>query len=623
MGWWVRSCLQSVLKMVNSMIGLTGMGMILYALWMLRSWYKHLDGTSFGVSGSTPPWFIYTFLGLGISLCLITCVGHIAAETANSYCLSCYMVFVFLFITLEAAITAFIFLNRDWEEDFPEDPTGEFNELKNFVKSNFEMCEWIGLLVVATQALSIFAAMVLRALGPDSGTDCDSDDDAIPARLPLLRNQIHLSRLREGLGRVQLIHPSRSLRHRRHCSALATMSGGAAAACLPTLFRRCKTTSAQYVASRSMDPTFEKLMEGYKHFLKVLAVQDLILASPSASLPLPVLSAAAPRLRLSRGATHFVRTFPRIFSLLYDPSAAQPLVRLTPTAARIASDESDAASASAPDAVDRLRRLLCMSSSRSLPLRAVFRVWRELGLPDDFEDSIIARNSTIFVLRTNPRETNTHLLEFVDQSQTPKFTPVVDAWRCQERNQADEAELKFAFKQGFPPGMRLTKNYRARLKEWQRLPCAGPYDVGGGGNARSKAGMRALEKRAVGIAHEFVSLTVEKMVEVEKISHFRKWFGVDLNIRDLFLDHPGMFYLSTKGKRHTVFLREAYDKGRLIDPNPIYEARRRLLELVLMRRRGMGADSAGRRASRSEEDVEVDMEEGCSSDSDTRYDFGE
>lgn len=33
--------------------------------------------------------FIYTFLGLGISLCLITCSGHIAAETANGHCLSC------------------------------------------------------------------------------------------------------------------------------------------------------------------------------------------------------------------------------------------------------------------------------------------------------------------------------------------------------------------------------------------------------------------------------------------------------------------------------------------------------------------------------------------------------
>ena len=78
-------------------------------------------------------------------------------------------------------------------------------------------------------------------------------------------------------------------------------------------------------------------------------------------------------------------------------------------------------------------------------------------------------------------------------------------------------------------------------------------------------------------------------MEVEKISQHRKWFGIDLNIRDLFLDHPGIFYLSTKGKRHTVFLREAYERGCLIEPNPIYDARRRLLDLVVLGRRGLPA----------------------------------
>ncbi|XP_073106060.1 tetraspanin-19-like [Elaeis guineensis] len=186
MGRMLRSCLQSVLKLVNSVIGMAGMGMILYSLWMMRVWYKQSGGLVF-----SPPWFVYTFLGLGIFLCLITCSGHIAAETANGHCLSCYMVFVFLLVMLEAAVTADIFLNRNWEEDFPEDPTGKFDELKNFVRSNFEMCKWIGLLVVAAQALSIFLAMVLRALGPDSGSYYDSDDDIVPARLPLLRNQVH------------------------------------------------------------------------------------------------------------------------------------------------------------------------------------------------------------------------------------------------------------------------------------------------------------------------------------------------------------------------------------------------------------------------------------------------
>ncbi|KAJ0963973.1 hypothetical protein J5N97_029095 [Dioscorea zingiberensis] len=193
MGSFVRSCLQSTLKLVNSVIGMAGMAMILYSLWMIRVWYKQMNG-HWGVSlDSTPPWFIYTFLGIGVSLCVITCSGHIAAETANGHCLSCYMVVVFFLIILEGAITADIFLNRNWEEDFPEDHTGRFNEFTNFVRSNSEICKWVGLVVVAAQAISIFLAMILRALGPDRGSFYDSDDDYTPARLPLLRNQVQHS----------------------------------------------------------------------------------------------------------------------------------------------------------------------------------------------------------------------------------------------------------------------------------------------------------------------------------------------------------------------------------------------------------------------------------------------
>ncbi|WOL05390.1 tetraspanin-19-like [Canna indica] len=190
MGWWLRSCVQSLLKVVNAAIGLAGMGMILYSLWMIRSWSTNIDGSSSGANDTAPPWFIYTFLGIGIFFCLITCSGHIAAETTNGHCLCCYIVFVFLLIALEVAITADIFLNRNWEEDFPKDPTGKFDELKGFVRLNFEMCKWIGLLVVAAQAFSIVVAMVLRTLGPDNETDYDSDDDSIPARLPLLRSHV-------------------------------------------------------------------------------------------------------------------------------------------------------------------------------------------------------------------------------------------------------------------------------------------------------------------------------------------------------------------------------------------------------------------------------------------------
>ncbi|OEL26494.1 hypothetical protein BAE44_0012487, partial [Dichanthelium oligosanthes] len=139
-GRMVRSCVQTALKAVNSVVGLAGMAVILYAL----------------------------------------CV----------YAPRVYTIIVFVLIILQGAITVDVFLNSNWEEDFPPDPSGKFDEFKDLVRSNFEICESVGLSVVAAQVLSIILGMVLRTLEPDRETDYDSDDDAtVPARLPLLRNQ--------------------------------------------------------------------------------------------------------------------------------------------------------------------------------------------------------------------------------------------------------------------------------------------------------------------------------------------------------------------------------------------------------------------------------------------------
>ncbi|KAF5731971.1 hypothetical protein HS088_TW18G00658 [Tripterygium wilfordii] len=352
---------------------------------------------------------------------------------------------------------------------------------------------------------------------------------------------------------------------------------------------RCQSTSAQYVASRARDPTFEKLMHKFKNFLKVIAVQDLILANPNKNPPsvsLDFLNRLSQKLHLNRGATSFLRKYPHIFQICYNPTKAQPFCKLTDMAIQISRQEAEAINASLPVVIDRLVRLLSMSASRSLPLRAIFKIWRELGLPDDFEDSVISSHSDLFRLSPG-NEPNTHVLELVKEFSSNHFTAAVENWRvlecCREDCSVERTEIQFSFKHLYPPGMRLSQNFKAKVKEWQRIPYVGPYeDVGKTKN--TKAGKVGLEKRAVATVHEFLSLTVEKMVEVEKISHFRKCFGIDLNIRDLFLDHPGIFYLSTKGKRHTVFLREAYERGCLIDPNPVYDTRRKLLDLVILGR---------------------------------------
>ncbi|KNA17184.1 hypothetical protein SOVF_082450 [Spinacia oleracea] len=351
-------------------------------------------------------------------------------------------------------------------------------------------------------------------------------------------------------------------------------------------------SSAQFVASRARDPTFEKYMDNYKKLVKVVAIQDLILANPHKNPPsvsVDFLSRLSQRLHLNRGAPSFLRRHPHVFEVFYDPQKSMPYCKLTDKVIEISQLEAAAINESLPLVVERLVRILSMSLSRSLPLRAVFKVWRELGLPDDFEESVIARNPQLFLL-CDGNEPNTHVLKLVPTYPTGHFTAAVEDWRvlecCQEDSKVDRTEMRYSFKQGFPPGMKLKKTFRTKVKEWQKMPYTGPYELAGE-KKRAKSGIKGSEKRAVAIVHEFINLTVEKMVEVEKISHFRKWFGIDLNIRDLFLDHPGIFYLSNKGKMHTVFLREAFERGRLINPNPVYEARMKLLYLITLERRGM------------------------------------
>ncbi|KAL0396217.1 UNVERIFIED_CONTAM: protein WHAT'S THIS FACTOR 1, chloroplastic [Sesamum calycinum] len=168
---------------------------------------------------------------------------------------------------------------------------------------------------------------------------------------------------------------------------------------------------------------------------------------------------------------------------------------------------------SLPLAVTRLVKLLSMSLSKKLPLRAIFK------------DCLI---------------------------------PAVENWRvvecCKEDCSVDRTDLKYSFKQGFPPGMRLKKNFKVKVKEWQRLPYIGPYEeLGLEEISRAKSRMMRMEKRAVGIVHEFLSLTVEKMVEVEKISHFRKWFGIDLNVRICSWTIQGCFICQPKERGTQCF----------------------------------------------------------------------
>ncbi|KAM1008594.1 hypothetical protein ACFX1X_005103 [Malus domestica] len=187
----VRICLQSVLKAVNSLLGMVGIAMILYGLWMVRVWLRDIDGSPFDHHNVVLPWFTCTSLGAGFTLCIVTCIGHVAAKYAHGCCLSFYMLIIFLVILLELAVAADILLNSEWEKDLPYDPTGKFNDFKDFVESNLDIFQWIGLFIVLAQGLSIVLATALRSAGPNRRSSYDGDEECPPERLPLINPNSH------------------------------------------------------------------------------------------------------------------------------------------------------------------------------------------------------------------------------------------------------------------------------------------------------------------------------------------------------------------------------------------------------------------------------------------------
>ncbi|XWS47078.1 hypothetical protein CRYUN_Cryun14cG0122400 [Craigia yunnanensis] len=152
-----------VLKFLNFLQAFVGVSIILYSIWMLDQWNHHVpisppplapspesslsipfnsrpeigdqaarafddfavglvsgldNGVGFDLSSVNlpAPWFIYSFMGVGIVLCCITLIGCIAAESINGCCLCFYTLVKIFLILIEAALVAFIAIDRSWEK---------------------------------------------------------------------------------------------------------------------------------------------------------------------------------------------------------------------------------------------------------------------------------------------------------------------------------------------------------------------------------------------------------------------------------------------------------------------------------------------------------------------------
>ncbi|XP_077240137.1 ubiquitin carboxyl-terminal hydrolase family protein [Tasmannia lanceolata] len=336
-------------------------------------------------------------------------------------------------------------------------------------------------------------------------------------------------------------------------------------------------TAQARLEDRTRDLTLDKLMTHFKRLKIVLRLHELMSKRRGNYISVQLLSKWRNFVGLNVGMGIFLGKYPHIFEIYIHPIKRNLCCKLTQKMANLIKEESDEIKAAELIIVQRLKKLLMISTSGTLHVHALWLIRKELGLPEDFRHSILLNYPNEF------RLVDPEIVALVSKDESLAIAEV-EKWREKEYREKwlSEFETKYAFQIHFPTGFKIEKGFREKLKNWQRLNYLKPYEKMEVVRVRTCGGVERFEKHAVGILHEFLSLTVEKMVEVERLSHFRRDFSMEVNVRELLLTHPGIFYISTKGGTQTVFLREAYSKGCLIEPNPIYTVRRKMLDLLLL-----------------------------------------
>ncbi|PWA88448.1 Tetraspanin/Peripherin [Artemisia annua] len=146
------------------------------------------DGVKLYSDAIPIPWFIYAFMGLGVILVCISCIGHIAAEAIHGCCLCFYTVLKIILILLEVALVAFIALDNRWEKDLPEDPTGQLDSIREFIEDNLDICKWVGIVIIVIQVLCLLLAVLLRMMVSSQKKNEDMEEGSSSGRAwePLL-----------------------------------------------------------------------------------------------------------------------------------------------------------------------------------------------------------------------------------------------------------------------------------------------------------------------------------------------------------------------------------------------------------------------------------------------------
>ncbi|PIN10999.1 hypothetical protein CDL12_16405 [Handroanthus impetiginosus] len=281
-----------------------------------------------------------------------------------------------------------------------------------------------------------------------------------------------------------------------------------------------------------------------------------------------------------------IEKYPSIFHVVGGQSdKSPPAVTLSEKAKKIAALETGARMQMEPILVRNLRKLLMLSVDCRLSLETIELIASELGLPSDFKNSLILKYPQFFRLNEVYGREYLHL-ENWDSSlavtareerlaQQGILNSSGKSWRAKLSKDGNFSG-PYAFRLNFPAGFRPNMSYLEEVQRWQKMDLPSPYL-----NARRfEAVDPKARKRAVAVLHELLSLTMEKRLTSAQLDAFHSEYRLPARLLLCLIKHHGIFYITNKGIKSTVILKEAYDGSNLIQKWPLLEFRDKFVGLM-------------------------------------------
>ncbi|GFP81340.1 protein root primordium defective 1 [Phtheirospermum japonicum] len=319
------------------------------------------------------------------------------------------------------------------------------------------------------------------------------------------------------------------------------------------------------------DRGFDHAVERERHLKPLLNLKNLILSEPSKSIPLALITQSNETLGIPFRPIEFIRKYPSIFQEFHPGDLnIQPHIKLTPEILSLHTEENLLYQSVSykQDIARRLLKLLMIGKINKIPIFVLDRLSWELGLPRNYAKLIIPEFPDYFrVISENKFGENGKILELVCWT---------DEFAVSEMEKKGDKDGKTQFLLQYSKEFEMDKKYKKWVDEWQKLPYISPYE-----NATHLAAKTdESDKWAVAVLHELLNLFVGKKAERDSLLYLGEHLGLRSRFKLAFLQHPGIFYVSSKIGTHTVVLKEGYKRGMLIERHSLNDMRFKYVQLM-------------------------------------------